>query len=121
MQWLLTILLGLLIAWAILAFVGPKCTVSYYTQAPVEPVSLSDLDKLMAAVGLKPSGRPEPSSVADIAIMQVSAPESVADVAKVPPVDATNSVSPQSSVHADPGMQTTPQPAAPAPSPAHPF
>ena len=65
---MLAILLGLIIAWIIILFIGPRPTVSYYVQAPVQPTELSDLDKIMEAVGLKPSQAPV-ESVAEIAIM----------------------------------------------------
>ncbi len=67
----LSIVLGFILAWTILFFIGPRPTVSYYVQAPVQPTELSELDKIMTAVGLKPSGDSE--SVAEIAIMS-SAP-----------------------------------------------
>lgn len=117
MEWLVSLLLGLLIAWTILTFVGPKRTVSYYVQAPVQPVPLSDLDKIMEAVGLKPSG-PE-KSVADIAIMEgTPAPPtpvpSVAEVAAPAPMDASNEVAPPDGQD----TQAIPQPAVPVPGPA---
>lgn len=65
---MLVILLGLIIAWIILFFIGPRPTVSYYVQAPVQPTELTDLDKIMEAVGLKPSRMPV-ESVAEMAIM----------------------------------------------------
>jgi hypothetical protein len=83
---LISLLLGLVIAWAILFFIGPKKrVVSYYVQAPVVGLPISEIDSVMEAVGLAPSGfkgeaegpspvpvpapKPEPS-VADIAIME---------------------------------------------------
>lgn len=72
----LSVVLGFILAWTILFFIGPRPTVSYYVQAPVQPTELSELDKIMMAVGLKPSGESE--SVAEIAIMTSSpAPVSV--------------------------------------------
>lgn len=62
---MLSVLLGLIIAWIILFFIGPRPAVSYYVQAPVQP---TDLDKIMEAVGLKPSMMPV-ESVAEMAIM----------------------------------------------------
>ena len=87
---LISLLLGLVIAWAILFFIGPKKrVVSYYVQAPVVGLPISEIDSAMEAVGLAPSGfkgeaegpspvtapapKPEPS-VADIAIMEQSTP-----------------------------------------------
>jgi len=121
MKWLLTLLMGLAMAWVILAFIGPRRRVSYYVQAPVQPTLLTDLDKIMEAVGLKPSNSPV-ESVADVAIM-MSAPApspSVADMASEPPMDTTDEVTshPQSSSPADQDMSSIPQPASPAPGPA---
>lgn len=119
MQWVLSTILGLIIAWIILAFVGPKKTISYYTQAPVQAVPLSELDQIMEAVGLKPSRSPAPVSVAEIAIMDmVPAPSpSVADMAATPAPAASNEVSQLSGLF---GLNTpaTQQSAAPAPGPA---
>ncbi len=124
MERILSIVLGLVFAWIILFFIGKKPIVSYYVQAPVQPVEISDLEKIMMAVGLAPS-TPE-KSVADMMIMTAPvpapapAPASVADMAAPSPMDSTNEImpSPQYSVPVDPGMQTTPQPAAPSPGPA---
>lgn len=125
MQWVLSTILGLIIAWIILAFVGPKPRVSYYVQAPVQAAPLSDTEKIMEAVGLKPSSSPAPASVAEVAIMEEMAPApspspSVADMASTPAPDASNEVSPPSGLF---GLNTpaTPQPAAPAPGPAPQF
>jgi hypothetical protein len=54
---LLSLLLGLIFAWIILLFIGPKKCVSYYTQAPVvaTPIVPDDVDKMMGAVGLSRS------------------------------------------------------------------
>lgn len=72
----LSIVLGFILAWTILFFIGPRPTVSYYVQAPIQPVELSELDKIMTAVGLEPSDEFE--SIAEIAIMSSSpAPVSV--------------------------------------------
>jgi len=86
---LLSVLLGLIIAWAILFFIGPKPRVSYYVQAPVVGLPISEIESAMEAVGLAssdwkgkadapspapaPAPTPEPS-VADIAIMEQPAP-----------------------------------------------
>ena len=109
MQWVLSTILGLLIAWVILAFVGPvQPRVSYYVQQPVSPTPLSDLDKIMGAVGLRPSQSPAPSPVS-VAIMTVpEPPKSVADIAQ----------SSKSEVHVDQGTVPTPHSPSPAPGPA---
>ena len=83
---LISVLLGLVIAWAILFFIGPrKRVVSYYVQAPVIGLPISEIDSAMEAVGLAssdwkgqaegpspvPAPAPEPEpSVADIAIKE---------------------------------------------------
>lgn len=121
MKWLLTLIMGLTIAWVILAFIGPRRSVSYYVQAPVQPTPLTDLDKIMEAVGLKPSNSPV-KSVAEVAIMMTApAPApSVADMASAPPMDATDEITPtqQSSSLADQDTYSIPQPAVPVPGPA---
>lgn len=105
MHWL-SILLGFVIAWVIIAFIGPKPrTVSYYTQAPVVATPLSDQDKIMEAVGLSPSVFKMEQSVADIelahglpAMAPVTPMESVADLAPQPqevPGDQDIPASPQ--------------------------
>ena len=93
MHWL-SIILGLAIAWVIISFIGPKPhIVSYYTQAPVVATPLSDLDKIMEAVGLAPSVHTFEKSVADIEITEGFPPpeipnptpnQSVADLAPQP-------------------------------------
>lgn len=103
MHWL-SIVLGLIIAWVIISFIGKKpCAVSYYTQAPVVPTPLSDQDKIMEAVGLAPSTKME-QSVADIELnegLPYMAPvmnQSVADLAPQPeevPGDQDIPASPQ--------------------------
>jgi hypothetical protein len=98
MHWL-SVLLGLVIAWTLLFFIGPRPRVSYYVQAPVVGLPISEIDSAMEAVGLAPSGfkgeaegpspAPAPApvqepSVADVALMEAPAPvqePSVADVA----------------------------------------
>lgn len=97
---LLSLLLGLVFAWGLLLFIGPKkCTTSYYVQAPVvgAPI-MDDVDKMMEAVGLSRQARasaptPEPS-VADIALEKEVPEQSVADMAQQEEdhvADATNS------------------------------
>ena len=108
MHWI-SIILGLAIAWVIIAFIGPKPrTVSYYTQAPVVATPLSDQDKIMEAVGLAQSSSKMERSVADIELTQglpAMAPvitqgtsQSVADLAPQPqevPGDQDIPASPQ--------------------------
>jgi len=109
MHWL-SVLLGLIFAWAILFFIGPKPLVSYYVQAPVVGLPISEIDSAMEAVGLAssdwkgkaeaPSPAPAPvpgpePSVADIAIMEQPAPSP-----------------------ADQGTPATPQAFSPAPTPS---
>lgn len=107
---LLSVLLGLFIAWVILFFIGPKPRVSYYVQAPLKGMPIAEIDSAMEAVGLEPSGfkgqaegpspapspapKPEPS-VADIALMEHPAPSP-----------------------ADQGTPPTPQAFSPAPAPS---
>ena len=83
---LISLLLGLVIAWGILFFIGPKKrVVSYYVQAPVVGMPISEIDSAMEAVGLAssdwkgqaegpspaPAPVPEPEpSVADIAVKE---------------------------------------------------
>lgn len=88
----LSILLGIVIAWLIITFIGPRPIVSYYVQAPIRLETVSELDNIMEAVGLKPSVK----SVADMTeipeVPEVMAPEpqsSVADLATQVPADAT--------------------------------
>jgi hypothetical protein len=89
MHWL-SVLLGLVIAWTLLFIIGPrKHIVSYYVQAPVVGLPISEIDSAMEAVGLAPSGfkgeaegpspAPAPApvqepSVADVALMEAPAP-----------------------------------------------
>jgi hypothetical protein len=108
MHWL-SLVLGFVIAWVILAFIGPAPrTVSYYTQAPVVATSLSEQDAIMEAVGLSPSFMANEQSVADIELDQglpsmapITNPEpgqSVADLAPQPqevPGDQDIPASPQ--------------------------
>jgi len=82
---LISVILGLIIAWVILFFIGPRKRISYYVQAPVIGLPISEIDSAMEAVGLAssdwkgqaegpspapaPTPAPEPS-VADIAISE---------------------------------------------------
>ena len=116
MHWI-SIILGLAIAWVIIAFIGPKpSTVSYYTQAPVVATPLSDQDKIMEAVGLAPSRHKAEKSVADIEVVQG---------VKVPPPAPSHSVSPApiqpmtpapQPVPGDQGTPASPQAFSPAPA-----
>lgn len=104
-MYLLSVLLGLLFAWTLLAFIGPKKCVSTFTQAPVQGLPIGEIDSAMEAVGLAPSGwkgkaaapspAPAPAPVAE---------PSVADVAmkEAPHGPATGA----------------PEPTAPSPAPA---
>jgi len=81
----ISVILGLIIAWVILFFIGPRKRISYYVQAPVIGLPISEIDSAMEAVGLAssdwkgqaegpspapaPTPAPEPS-VADIAISE---------------------------------------------------
>jgi hypothetical protein len=85
MHWL-SLLLGLVFARVLLFFIGPKPRVSYYVQAPVFGLPISEIDSAMEAVGLAssdlkgaagPSPAPAPApvpepSVADMALKQVA-------------------------------------------------
>ena len=86
---LISVVLGLVIAWAIMFFIGPKPRTSYYVQAPVVGLPISEIDSAMEAVGLAssdwkgkaeaPSPAPAPfcepePSVADIALKEQPAP-----------------------------------------------
>ena len=121
----LSVLLGLIIAWVILFFIGSKPTVSYYVQAPVVGLPISEIDSAMEAVGLAssdwkgkaaapspapaPVHKPEPS-VADMAMMeQVPSPVGQ-DANLISPAPAPSPV----------GQDTyaTPQPFSPAPAPS---
>ena len=143
MHWL-SIILGLIFAWAILSFIGPRKTVSYYVQTPVRVDNLAGLDGLMEAVGLQPSmpcamtntnevpmeaapaPAPAPISVADQMnkmnidhIMTMKSPDYGASPSEsvaeaVMRMDAQI----QSSARGGPDTQTTPQPAAPGMTPA---
>lgn len=140
MYWL-SVVLGLFIAWAILSFIGPRRTVSYYVQAPIRVDGLSPLEEIMEAVGLKPSSSTTMASVADEAMMAFSpasspapivveepmmtspapAPTTVADAAAPPSVYFEREVMTMNAQYSTPDDQdteTTPQPVGPAPGPA---
>ena len=108
MHWL-SVLLGLVIAWAILFFIGPKPRVSYYVQAPVVGLPISEIDSAMEAVGLASSdwkGKAEAPSPAPV---PAPAPEpSVADIA----------IKESAPGPSDQDTPATPQAFSPAPSPA---
>ena len=86
MHWL-SVLLGLVFASVLLFFIGPKPRVSYYVQAPVFGLPISEIDSAMEAVGLAssdlkgtaegPSPAPAPApvsepSVADMALKEAA-------------------------------------------------
>jgi hypothetical protein len=79
---LVSVVLGLVIAWAILFFIGPKPRVSYYVQAPVVGLPISEIDSAMEAVGLASSDWKGKAEAPSPAPAPVSGPEpSVADIA----------------------------------------
>lgn len=139
MQWL-SILLGLFFAWAILSFIGPRKTVSYYVQAPIRADKLSELDAIMEAVGLAPSTGAPSMPTPRLSKAAAPAPHSVADqmknmnidhimTMKSPDYGASPSESvaetimrmdaqPQSSARGGQDMQTTPRPVEPVMTPA---
>lgn len=108
MHWI-SILLGLVIAWAILSFIGPRKRVSYYVQSPVVGLPISEIDSAMEAVGLAtddwkgkaeaPSPAPAPAPVPE---------PSVADIA----------LKEEAPSPADQDTDSTPQAFSPAPSPS---
>lgn len=139
----ISVLLGLVFAWVILFFIGPKPRVSYYQHE--EPVvvgmAMSELDAMMMAVGLL-SEAPEPKfslspapapapvlSVADMAMSPAPmmnmppSPSLMMNMAMspAPMMDMPPSPSPvmmrQSVADLD-GQDTTATPPASAPSPA---
>ena len=131
MHWL-SIILGLIFAWAILSFIGPRKTVSYYTQAPIRVENLSGLDGLMEAVGLQPSMPCAMTNTNEVSMSPSPPlpppPQSVADAASPAPPDFTNQVAspapqsvmppPQSEAPSDQDISPTPQPFEPAASPS---
>ena len=106
---LLSVLLGLVIAWTILFFIGPKPRVSYYVQAPVVGLPISEIDSAMEAVGLASSdwkGKAEGPSPAPA---PPSVPEpSVADIA----------IKEEAPSLGDQGTPSTPQAYEPSPAPS---
>jgi len=107
---LISVLLGLVIAWGILFFIGPKKRVSYYVQAPVVGLPISEIDSAMEAVGLAssdwkgvaeaPSAAPAPvytpePSVADIAIKESIPNLGDQDIQTTPQAFSPMSTSPQ--------------------------
>ena len=85
---LISVLLGLVFAWAILFFIGPKPRlVSYYepeAEKPVVGMAMSELDAMMMAVGLL-SEAPEPEPEFSLSPAPAPAPVlSVADMAMSP-------------------------------------
>ena len=108
MHWL-SVLLGLVIARAILFFIGPKPRVSYYVQAPVVGLPISEIDSAMEAVGLASSDWKGKAEAPSPAPAPAPAPEpSVADIA----------IKESAPGPSDQGTPATPQAFSPAPSPA---
>lgn len=106
---LLSVLLGLIIAWVILFFIGPKPKVSYYVQAPVVGLPISEIDSAMEAVGLASSGLKGGAAGPSPAPAPAPVPEpSVADIA----------LKEQTPSPAGPDTDSTPQAFSPAPAPA---
>lgn len=107
---LISVVLGLVIAWAILFFIGPKPRVSYYVQAPVVGLPISEIDSAMEAVGLASSDWKGKAEAPSPAPAPVSGPEpSVADIA----LSEQPAPSP-----ADQDTYSTPQAFSPAPVPS---
>jgi len=129
----ISVLLGLVFAWVILFFIGPKPRVSYYQHE--EPVvvgmAMSELDAMMMAVGLL-SEAPEPKfslspapapapvlSVADMAMSpapMMNMPPSPSLMMNMPP--SPPPVMMRQSVADLDGPDTAATPPASAPSPA---
>ena len=107
---LLSVLLGLIIAWVILFFIGPKPRVSYYTQPPaIKSAPIIELDSAMEAVGLASSGLKGGAAGPSPAPAPAPVPEpSVADIA----------LKEQAPSPADQGTYSTPQAFSPAPAPS---
>ena len=105
---LISVLLGLIIAWAILFFIGPKKRVSYYVQAPVVGLPISEIDSAMEAVGLASSDWKGKAEGPNPAPAPLPTPEpSVADMA----------IREQAPSLGDQDTNSTPQAFSPAPSP----
>ena len=125
----ISVLLGLVFAWVILFFIGPKPRVSYYQHE--EPVvvgmAMSELDAMMMAVGLlseapEPkfslSPAPAPAPVLSVADMAMS-PAPMMDMPPSPSLMMSPSpVMMRQSVADLDGQDTTATPPASAPSPA---
>ena len=107
---LISVLLGLVIAWVILFFIGPKKrVVSYYVQAPVVGMPISEIDSAMEAVGLASSdwkGQAEGPNTFD-----PQRPEALPSVAQVALNESTPSLG-------DQDTYSTPQAFSPEPSPS---
>lgn len=111
MHWI-SILLGLVFARVLLFFIGPKPTISYYVQAPVVGLPISEIDSAMEAVGLASSdwkGKAEAPSPAPAPAPAPVLEQSVADIA----INEQPSPSP-----ADQDTYSTPQAFSPSPAPA---
>ena len=106
---LISVILGLIIAWVILFFIGPRKRISYYVQAPVIGLPISEIDSAMEAVGLASSDWKGQAEGPSPAPAHTPAPEpSVADIAiseKVPSLG-------------DQDTPSTPQAYEPSPSPS---
>ena len=125
----ISVLLGLVFAWVILFFIGPKPRVSYYQHE--EPVvvgmAMSELDAMMMAVGLlseapEPkfslSPAPAPAPVLSVADMAMS-PAPMMDMPPSPSLMMSPSpVMMRQSVADLDGPDTAATPPASAPSPA---
>ena len=102
MHWL-SVIIGLVIAWAILFFIQPKFRkVSYYEpeepvgmDEPVVGVAMSELDSMMMAVGLMSESTMAPEPAPSPASAPGPAPtmESVADMASSPAPNMDNDFS----------------------------
>jgi hypothetical protein len=108
---LISVVLGLVIAWVILFFIGPrKRAVSYYVQAPVVGLPISEIDSAMEAVGLASSDWKGKAEAPSPAPAPAPVPEpSVADLA----INEQSTATP-----ADQDTYSTPQAFSPAPGPS---
>ena len=117
MHWL-SVLLGLVIARVLLFFIGPRPHVSYYVQAPVVGMPISEIDSAFEAVGLSRQARspaPEPFP----ARAPVPQPEpSVADLAVQAPAPMVVTPAPAPMVPAPAPIVMAPAPVTMAPAPA---
>ena len=106
---LISVVLGLFIAWSILFFIGPKPRMSYYVQAPVVGLPISEIDSAMEAVGLAPSSWKGEAEAPSPSPVPVREPEpSVADIAISEEVPSLG----------DQDTPSTPQAYEPSPSPS---